>query len=88
MEDETDYLQELVHRRLSIIHYKILYEYQRKNGSLIYWLYDKRPLLSTGELMRRFPDEERGGFIKYCQQLEAAEKSKFDEEVKARNAKS
>ena len=53
IKDETAYLCDLKSCRASIVTLKILYEYERKNGSLTYWLFDKRPLLTMAELMRR-----------------------------------
>ena len=82
VEDSTTYLLELMGRRLSIIRYKILYEYQRKNGSLTYWLFDKKPLLTMAELMRRVPDEEREAFVKACRAFSEAEQARFPQLVR------
>ena len=75
IEDGTAYLRDVNDLRASIVKFKILYEYQRKNGSLTYWLFDKKPLLTMAELMRRLPDEERGTFVKYCQKIIDTEKA-------------
>ena len=73
IEDEKSYLIDLMNLRAGIINSKVLYEYHRKNGSLTYWLFDKKPLLTTAELLRQLDDEERETFVQYCQKLNAAE---------------
>ena len=85
LDDETVYLAGLSNICSNIIQGKILYEYQRKNGSLTYWLYDKKPLLTMAELMRRLPDEERGVFVNYCLKLNDAEKVKHRKMFEAAN---